>query len=86
MHHHTRLLKRASVCLRKELKSGRHKSYSDGSDDDKLVIAADPLLRSLRRRDDVTVLDIVVVERARHGESRRLLVGLPDEVHSRTHQ
>jgi hypothetical protein len=36
----------------------------------------------LRRRDDATILDIVVVERARHGEYRRLLAGLPNEVHS----
>jgi hypothetical protein len=69
------------VCLRRELKAGRHKSYPDGGEDDELVIAIGPPQRHLRRRDDVTVLDIVVVERTRHGESQRLLAGLPDEVH-----
>jgi hypothetical protein len=37
----------------------------------------------LRRRDDATFLDIVVVERARHGEYRWLLAELPNEVHPR---
>jgi hypothetical protein len=69
------------VCLRKELKAGRHKSYLDGGEDDELVIAVGPPLRHLRRRDDATVLDIVVVERARHGEYQGLLAGLPDKVH-----
>jgi hypothetical protein len=82
-HHHTRLLKQRGkcVCLRKELKTDRHKSYSAGGEDDKLVIAASPPSCHLRCRDDATVLDIVVVERARHDESRRLLAGLADEVH-----
>jgi hypothetical protein len=35
----------------------------------------------LRRRDDATILDIIVVERARYGEYRSLLVGLPNEMH-----
>jgi hypothetical protein len=56
------------VCLRRILKASRHKSYPDGGEDDKLVIAVGPPLCHLRRRDDATVLDIVVVERARHGE------------------
>jgi hypothetical protein len=46
----------------------------------KLVIAVGPPLRHLRRRDDATVFDIVVVEHERHGESRSLLAGLRDEV------
>jgi hypothetical protein len=46
-----------------------------------VVIAVGPPLRHLWRQDDTIVLDIVVVERARHGEYRRLLVGPPNEVH-----
>jgi hypothetical protein len=56
------------VCLRRELKAGRHKSYPHDGDDDELVIVVGPPLHHLRRRDDVTILDIVVIERARHGE------------------
>jgi hypothetical protein len=65
-----RLLKQKGkcVCLQRELKAGRHKSYPDGGEDDELVIAVGTPLRHLRRRDDATVLDIVVVERARHSE------------------
>jgi hypothetical protein len=58
------------VCVRRELKAGRHKSYPNGGEDDELVIAVGPPLRHFQRRDDTTVLDIVVVERARHGEYR----------------
>jgi hypothetical protein len=56
------------VCLRRELKAGRHKSYHDGGEDDELVTVVDPPLRHLRCQDDATILDIVVVERARHDE------------------
>jgi hypothetical protein len=35
----------------------------------------------LRRRDDATILDIIVVERARYGEYRSLLARLPNEMH-----
>jgi hypothetical protein len=35
-----------------------------------MVIAVGPPLHHLQRRDDATVLDIVVVEHVRHGESR----------------
>jgi hypothetical protein len=72
MHHHTRLLKQKGkcVCLRRELKAGQHKSYPDGGEDDKLIIVVNPPLRHIQRRDDATVHDIVVVERARHGEYR----------------
>jgi hypothetical protein len=71
-HHHTRLLKQKGkcVCFRRELKVGPHKNYPDGDEDDELVIVVGPPLRHLRRQDDATVLDIVVVECARHGESR----------------
>jgi hypothetical protein len=64
----------------KRIKVGRHKSYPNGGEDDELVIVAGPPLRHLRHRDNATVLDIAV-ERARHGESRRLLAGLLDKVH-----
>jgi hypothetical protein len=56
------------VCLRRELKAGRQKSYSDGGEDDELVTVVDPPLRHLRRQNDATILDIVVAERARHDE------------------
>jgi hypothetical protein len=52
------------MCLRTELKADRHKSYPDGGKDDELVIVVGPPLRHLRRQDNATVLDIVVVERA----------------------
>jgi hypothetical protein len=78
---HTCLNKKASVCLHRELKASRHKSYPNGGEDGELVMAVGPPLRHLWRCDDATVLDIVFVERARHGESRRLLAGLPDKVH-----
>jgi hypothetical protein len=58
------LNKKASVCLRRELKADRHKSYSDGGEDDELFTVVDPPLRHLRRQDDATILDIVVVERS----------------------
>jgi hypothetical protein len=64
------LNKKACVCLRKEFKVGQHKSYPDGGEDDELVIVVGPPLRHLRRRDDAKVLNIVVVERARHGKYR----------------
>jgi hypothetical protein len=53
-------------CLNK--KASRHKSYLNGGEDDELVIVVGPPLRHLWRQDDATVLDIVVVERARHTE------------------
>jgi hypothetical protein len=56
------------VCLRRELKADRHKSYHGNGEDDELVIVVDPPLRHLRRQDDATILDIVVVERTRHDE------------------
>jgi hypothetical protein len=66
------------VCLRRELKAGPHKSYPDGGEDDELVTVVDPPLRHLRRQDEATILDIVVVERARHDEVVPLTVATPD--------
>jgi hypothetical protein len=56
------------VCLRRELKASQHKSYPNGGEDDELIIVVGPPLRHLLRQDDVTVLDIVVVERAQRTE------------------
>jgi hypothetical protein len=53
--------------LQRELKASRHKSYPNGGEDDELVIVIGPPLRHLWRQDDVTVLDIVVVERVHPG-------------------
>jgi hypothetical protein len=67
------LLKQKGKCVcvcEKELKAGRHKSYPDGGEDDELVTVVDPPLCHLRRQDDATILDIVVVERTRHDEYR----------------
>jgi hypothetical protein len=50
------LNKKASVCLRRELKAGRHKSYPDGGEDDELVIDGGPPLCHLQHRDDATIL------------------------------
>jgi hypothetical protein len=36
------------VCLRRELKAGRHKSYPDGGEDDELVIIVGLPLRHLQ--------------------------------------
>jgi hypothetical protein len=58
------------MCLRRELKADRHKSYPDGGEDDELVTVVDPPLCHLWRQDDATILDIVVVERTRHDEYR----------------
>jgi hypothetical protein len=55
------------MCLRRELKAGRHKSYPD---DGEWSFAVGPPLRHLWRQDDAIVLDIVVVGRAQHGEYR----------------
>jgi hypothetical protein len=42
---HFCLNKKASVCLRRELKANRHKSYPNGGKDDELVIVVGPPLR-----------------------------------------
>jgi hypothetical protein len=44
------------------------KLYPNGGEDDKLVIVVGPPLRHLWRQDDATVLNMVVVEHARHTE------------------
>jgi hypothetical protein len=44
--------------------------YHDGGEDDELVTVVDHPLRHLRRQDDATVLDIVIVEHVRHDEYR----------------
>jgi hypothetical protein len=63
--------KKAIVCVCEEnQRQTSTKSYPDGGEDDKLIIVVGHPLRHLRRRDDATVHDIVVVERARHGEYR----------------
>jgi hypothetical protein len=70
-HHHTCLLKQKGKCVfAKSIKGRPTQKYPDGGEDDELVIVVYPPLRHLRRRDEATVLDIVVVERARHGEYR----------------
>jgi hypothetical protein len=65
----------------KRIKGRLAQKLPDGSEDDELVIAAGPPVWHLWRRDDATVLDIVVFEHVRHGETRRLLIVLPDKVH-----
>jgi hypothetical protein len=52
----------------KRIKGRPEKSYHDGGEDDELVTVVDPPLHHVRRQDDATILDIVVVERARHDE------------------
>jgi hypothetical protein len=72
-YYHTRLLKqKKQLCVFAKRIKGRpaQKIYPDGGEDDELIIAVGPPLRHLRRRDDATVHDIVVVERARHVEYR----------------
>jgi hypothetical protein len=66
--HQTRITIRSCLNKKRELKADRHKSYPDGGEDDKLVTVVDPPLHHLRCQDDTTILDIVVVERARHDE------------------
>jgi hypothetical protein len=58
------LKRQVCVCLRRELKASRHKSYPNGGEDGERVIVVCPPLRHLWRQDDTTVLDIVVIEHA----------------------
>jgi hypothetical protein len=75
---HVCLNKKASVCLRRELKADRHKSYPDDGKWSLLsVLLCSPPVPRWRHNPWY----IVVVERARHGEYRWLLAGLPNEVH-----
>jgi hypothetical protein len=80
-HHHTRLLKqkRQVYMFAKRIKGRSAQKLPRRW---RVVIAVSPPLRHLWRQDDAIVLDIVVVERERHGEYRWLLAGLPNEVHS----
>jgi hypothetical protein len=52
----------------KRIKGKPPQKLPNGDEDDELIIVVGPPLRHLWRQDDATVLDIVVVERARHTE------------------
>ena len=52
----------------KRIKGRPTQKLPDGGEDDELVIVVGPPLRHLWRQDDATVLDIIVVEHARHTE------------------
>jgi hypothetical protein len=81
-HHYTRLLKqKRQVYVSAKRIKGRPAQKLPWRW--QVVISVGPPLRHLRRQDDATYLDIVVVERARHGEYRWLLAGLPNELHPR---
>jgi hypothetical protein len=54
----------------KRIKGRPAQKLSRYAEDDELVIVVGPPLCHLRRQDDATVLDIVVVERARYAEYR----------------
>jgi hypothetical protein len=54
----------------KRIKGRPTQKLPDGGEDDELVTVVDPPLCHLRRQDDATILDIVVVERTRHDEYR----------------
>jgi hypothetical protein len=57
------------VCVfTKKIKGKPTQKLPNGGDDDELVIVVGPPLRRLWRQYDATVLDIVVVEHARHTE------------------
>jgi hypothetical protein len=77
-HHKTRLLKQKGKCVFVKRIKGRPAQNLQRRW--WVVIAVGPPLRHLWHRNDITVFDIVVVERARHDEYRRLLAGLPNEV------
>jgi hypothetical protein len=81
-HHHTRLLKqKRQVYVSAKRIKGRTAQKLPWRW--QVVISVGPPLRYLWRQDDATYLDIVVVERAWHGEYRWLLAGLPNELHPR---
>jgi hypothetical protein len=67
--HHTRLLKQKKqvYVFAKRIKGRPAQKLPQRW---RVVIAVGPPLRHLWRQDDAIVLDIVVVERARHGEYR----------------
>ena len=68
-HHHTRLLKqkRQMHVFAKTIKGRPAQKLPRRW---RVVIVVSPPLRHLQRRDDATILDILVVEHARHGEYR----------------
>jgi hypothetical protein len=81
-HHHTRLLKeKRQVYVSTKRIKGRPAQKLPWRW--QVVISVGPPLCHLWRQDDATYLDIVVVERARHGEYRWLLARLTNEVHPR---
>jgi hypothetical protein len=65
-----RLRKQKVKCVFANRIKGRQAQKLPRGEDDELVIVVGLPLCHLRCQDDTTVLDIVVVERARHGESR----------------
>jgi hypothetical protein len=79
-HHHTHLLKqkRQVYMFAKRIKGRSAQKLPRRW---RVVIAVSTPLRHLCCQYDAIVLDIVVIERARHGEYRWLLAGLPNEVH-----
>jgi hypothetical protein len=58
------LLKQKGKCVfAKRIKGKPAQKLPNDGEDDKLVIVVGPPLRHLRRQDDATVLDKVVIER-----------------------
>jgi hypothetical protein len=65
------LNKKVSVYVfAKRIKGRPAQKLPDGGEDDELVPVVDPPLCHLRRQDDTTILDIVVVKRTRHDKYR----------------
>jgi hypothetical protein len=79
-HHHTRLLKQKKqvYVFAKRIKGRPTRKLPRRW---RVIIVVGPPLRHLWRQDDAIILDIVVVEHARHSEYRWLLAGLQNEVH-----
>jgi hypothetical protein len=70
-HHHTYLLKQNGKCVfAKRIKGKTAQKLPDGGEDDELVIAVGAPLHHFWCRHDATILNIVVVERARYDEYR----------------
>jgi hypothetical protein len=64
------LNKKASVCSQRELKACLHKSYTDCGEDDELSLRSVLLCVTSGAEMTSQSFDILVVERARHGEYR----------------
>jgi hypothetical protein len=62
------LKQKGKYVFAKRIKGKPPQKLPNGDEDDELIIVVGPPLRHLWRQDDATVLDIVVVERARHTE------------------